>query len=345
MSHANLPLFVPHAGCPHACSFCNQRVISGRRRGPTPAEVAALCEEGLRTRAGRLGETEIAFFGGSFTAIDRAYMLSLLQATLPYTGQGGFAGVRVSTRPDAVDSEVLALLRKHRVVAVELGAQSMDDRVLLANGRGHTAADLRRGAALVREAGLQLGLQMMTGLYRSTDALDYQTAKALADLRPDTVRIYPTVVIRGTALEALWRAGAYQPPGPRQAAECCAGLLELFHSRGIPVIRLGLHADELLAGEAVAGAYHPALRELAEGALYRRKLSALLPAGCREAAIAVCRREYSKAVGHQRSNLKYFQSRGVTLHLRGDAALGPYELRLMEGGMAGAAQIAGDTGL
>ncbi|WP_308753821.1 radical SAM protein, partial [uncultured Anaerotruncus sp.] len=178
MRHANLAVFVPHAGCPRRCSFCSQKSISGAREAPTGESVSALCAESARSLAGADTDAEIAFFGGSFTAIDRAYMLELLEAAAPFVG-GAFRGIRVSTRPDAVDGEVLDLLRRYGVTAVELGAQSMDDGVLMKNRRGHTAADVERAARLVREAGFELGLQMMTGLYGSDEARDFRTAERL----------------------------------------------------------------------------------------------------------------------------------------------------------------------
>ena len=142
MGHANISVFVPHIGCPHQCSFCNQCSISGQQTAPTPQTVRATCKEAMRLRAGKLRDTELAFFGGSFTAIEREYMVSLLEAAQPFLGADGFAGIRLSTRPDAVDGEILLLLQQYGVTAIELGVQSMNDRVLRANGRGHTAQDV-----------------------------------------------------------------------------------------------------------------------------------------------------------------------------------------------------------
>ena len=260
MGHANISVFVPHIGCPHQCSFCNQRSISGQQTAPTPQMVRATCEEAMRLRAGKLRDTELAFFGGSFTAIERGYMLSL--------GQGGFAGIRISTRPDAVDGEILRLLQQYGVTAIELGVQSMSDRVLRANSRGHTAQDVLQSAERIRQAGYELGLQMMTGLYESSVEDDWNTARQIAALSPKTVRIYPTITIRGTELENLYRQGLYRPMELERAVEECSGLLRFFTEREIQVIRLGLHAQESLMQDYVAGPYHPAFRELCEGRLY-----------------------------------------------------------------------------
>ena len=184
MRHANIALFVPHIGCPHRCSFCDQNAISGAERPPEPADVTAACETALQSLGSRAAEAEIAFFGGSFTAIDRGYMLRLLDAARPYVRAGKVRGIRLSTRPDAVEPEVLSLLREYGVTTIELGAQSMDDRVLALNGRGHTADQVRRAACRVREMGFSLGLQMMTGLPGDTPEGAWYTARELASPLP-----------------------------------------------------------------------------------------------------------------------------------------------------------------
>ena len=148
MGHANVSVFVPHIGCPNQCSFCNQRSISGQQQAPTPEEVQEICRQAISLRKGQLDDTQLAFFGGSFTAIRRDYMLSLLQAVQPFLGEGGFAGIRISTRPDAINEEILDILQQYHVTAIELGVQSMNDRVLRLNKRGHTAEDVVKAAAL-----------------------------------------------------------------------------------------------------------------------------------------------------------------------------------------------------
>ena len=165
MKHANVSIFVPHNGCPHQCSFCSQRSITGQQSQPTPEDVRRTLDQAVRDLGERIHESEIAFFGGSFTAIDRRYMISLLDTAYQYVKQYNFTGIRLSTRPDAVDAEVLRLLRDYGVTSIELGAQSMDDRILGLNGRGHTSRDVEEASALIQEFGFSLGLQMMTGLY------------------------------------------------------------------------------------------------------------------------------------------------------------------------------------
>ncbi|MDE6723569.1 MAG: radical SAM protein, partial [Eubacterium sp.] len=208
MKKGNISIFVPHIGCPQKCSFCNQNTITGSHSAPTPDDVKTAVETALQ-RADY--EYEIAFFGGSFTAIKRDYMISLLEAAKPYIESGRVKGIRCSTRPDAVDDEVLSLLKSYGVTAVELGAQSMNDMVLSANLRGHTADDVRNASKLIQKYGFELGLQMMTDLYLSSPEMDIETAKEIIKLNPDTVRIYPTVTLKNTYLEKLMHEGKYTP--------------------------------------------------------------------------------------------------------------------------------------
>lgn len=183
MKHSNISVFVPHVGCPHKCSFCDQRTISGAQSLPRGNYVRQVCEQALR-EVRSPEDTEIAFFGGSFTAVPRDYMLELLEAAREYVGEGKFRGIRCSTRPDCISTEVLELLKGFGVTAIELGAQSMKDEVLAANERGHTAQDVVNASRLIKDYGFELGLQMMTGLYKSSLADDMETARKIADLAP-----------------------------------------------------------------------------------------------------------------------------------------------------------------
>ncbi|MBQ3903792.1 MAG: radical SAM protein, partial [Eubacterium sp.] len=209
MKKGNISIFVPHNGCPQQCSFCNQKTITGQAYQPTAKDVDEAVQKALRKKGYKF---EIAFFGGSFTAIDRAYMTELLDAAEPYVKSGAVSGIRISTRPDYIDDEILTLLKSKGVTAIELGAQSMDDEVLSANLRGHTAADVVNASKLIKSYGFELGLQMMTGLYLDTDEKDIETARKIIELKPETVRIYPTVVLKGTYLEELYDGKAYRPP-------------------------------------------------------------------------------------------------------------------------------------
>ena len=275
-------------------------------------------------------DAEIAFFGGSFTAVDRDYMIGLLEAAHEYIAQGKVAGIRVSTRPDAIDDGVLTILKQYGVTSIELGAQSMRDEVLEMNRRGHTASDVINASVLIKEYGFSLGLQMMTGLYGDDNVGARYTARQLASLRPDTVRIYPTVVLEGTELAEKMRTGEYIPQGYEDAAELCAQLLRFFEHKRINVIKLGLHASDGVEGSMVGGAYHPAFRELCEGILYyrliRRTLSEQFPDGG-DYIVYVPKADISKATGQKKSNILRLALEGWNVRIKGDDAIDGKETR------------------
>jgi len=255
-----LPVFVPHLGCPFQCVFCNQKRISGFC---SQADSETVCSV-IRNAGLEKGSTEsyeLAFYGGSFTAIPIERQQELLTAASDFVRRGGT--LRLSTRPDAITEEGLALLKEHGVSTIEIGCQSMDEDVLRQSGRGHTAEDCVKAAGLIKEKGFQLITQMMTGLPGDSLAKAIDTAQQLIALRPDGVRIYPTVIVRDTPLYDLWLQGNYQEHTVNCAVEWCSVLLPMFQQSGIPVIRLGLNpTEELSGGQAVGGAYHPAFGEL-----------------------------------------------------------------------------------
>lgn len=325
--HANIALFVPHIGCPHRCSFCDQRAITGVRRPPAAADVHAAVQAAMAGAGYDPANTEIAFFGGSFTAIDPAYMCELLDAAHVHVQNGGVRGIRISTRPDAIDAGILALLKAKGVTTIELGAQSMVDAVLGANGRGHTAAQVIKASKDIRAAGFSLVLQMMTGLHKDTDAGAVYTAEQLAACGPDAVRIYPAVTLRNTRLAALYAAGEYRPPSLEEAVALCARLLMFFRGRHIPVIRLGLHSIE--KDTYVAGPWHPAFRELCESRLYLQAARTQL---CKQGSYAlyVHPAAVSKMVGQGRANIAFLQQIGYNCHVYGDESLSLFEVKCEE---------------
>lgn len=266
MKHINVALFVPDEGCPHRCSFCNQKTISGKVTRLNVDEIDTAVEIAVKSIG--CNEGEIAFFGGSFTAIDKEYMTLLLERAYKYVKAGLFRGIRISTRPDCINRDVLEILKHYGVTAIELGCQSMNDRVLELNRRGHTQRDVELSAALIKEYGFEFGVQMMTGLYGDSDEGSVETAERLIALSPDTVRIYPTIVLEGTMLCELYCKGEYNPQSVEEAAELCKKLLVMFESSDIKVIRLGLHSGGNVEEGFVAGPYHPAFREICESKIY-----------------------------------------------------------------------------
>ena len=275
--HANIPVFIPHEGCPNACVFCNQRVITGVKdtadRDIRPEIDAALASILLPPT-----DVQIAFFGGSFTGIDRTLMLRLLDDAYAYVRAGKVDSIRLSTRPDYISAEILDILKSYGVKSVELGIQSMDDTVLALSARGHTAADSERACKLVKAYGFELVGQMMLGLPGSTEESDVFTAKELVRLHCDACRIYPTVVFENTELCRMATNGAYRPLSAEEAVTRGASVLDVLLKGGVTPIRIGLQATEALSDgtDVYAGANHSALGEKIESEFYKRLLEASL---------------------------------------------------------------------
>ena len=329
MKHANISLFVPHMGCPHQCSFCNQKTISGSVKALTPVEVTGtLTKALLDNNAPEF--TEIAFFGGSFTAIPRDYMITLLEATRPFIESGAFCGIRISTRPDAISEEILDILKAYKVTAIELGAQSTDEEVLSLNGRGHKREHIINASRLIKKKGFSLGLQMMTGLLGDTDEKSLNTCEDIIALEPDTVRIYPTIVLEGTRLGELYKKGEYKPQSLDEATELCSKLLKRFFDNNIKVIRLGLHSGGNVEDGYIAGPYHPAFGELCESKIYLNIVKQKLlenKEGKRSVTVFVNDREISKMTGQRGSNKKALYDYGYIVTVKGDKSLNKYEVK------------------
>lgn len=332
MKHINVALFVPHEGCPQQCVFCNQRHISGKTARLSAKNIDEAVSAAGDAWAGTDDKREIAFFGGSFTAIDRDYMLELLQAAHPYIDGKRFTGIRISTRPDAIDPEICRLLKQYGVTAIELGAQSMSDSVLAMNRRGHTAQDVVDASAFIKTHGFELGLQMMTGMYGSSPEDCLLTARKIVALKPKTVRIYPTVVLRGTHLEQLTATGEYHPQTLEEAIPLCAELLKIFFGSGIDVIRLGLHSGGGVEEGYLAGPYHPAFRELCDATIYleraRQALHDSIPEGG-QATLCVTQNGVSQMTGHKRENLAILESEGYRCKVRPCPGLKKYQVTVM----------------
>ena len=312
-----VPVFVPHLGCPHACVFCNQNRISGTLRPASAEDVKKAIADAASLP--REGKRQLAFYGGSFTAIPVEEQEALLSAARHALERGEIDSIRLSTRPDAIDGKTLDRLAAYGVETIELGAQSMDEGVLRLSCRGHSAADVERASRMIRARGFSLILQMMTGLPGDTEEKDLETARRLIALQPEGVRIYPTVIVRDTALEKLWERGAYREHTVEDAVRVCARLLPLFEEAGIPVIRLGLNpTEELSGGAALGGAYHPALGELVKSRVLRNRAEALLagPPPKSRVLLTVGRGKTSQMTGQHRENLRWLCKRFELAEIR-----------------------------
>ncbi|HMM21424.1 MAG TPA: radical SAM protein [Selenomonadales bacterium] len=312
MKHYIIPIFIPHLGCPNQCVFCNQRLITGASAEVTVEQVRAIIA-GHLARISEPRRVEIAFYGGSFTALPAARQIELLAPARQALEDGAVDAIRVSTRPDAVDCQRIERLIEFGVGTIELGAQSLDDAVLASAGRGHSAADTAKAAALIKSYALQCGIQLMPGLPGEDWPSLIRTAGQVVRLRPDFTRVYPTIVIAGTQLAALYQAGRYAPLALDSAVARAAYLKLLFESAGIPVIRTGLQATEDLNADTVlAGPYHPAFGELVESFWYRMLVARLLdcfPAKRPEKLTVVHhRRDASKVRGLNNRNTAYWRS-------------------------------------
>lgn len=320
MKQATIAFFIPHLGCPQMCSFCNQRQISGTEQPPTAADVQKTCEEAIAQIAakGRTQKTEIAFFGGSFTAIDPQYMLTLLKAAYPFVKAGKVSGIRVSTRPDAIDEQVLETLKNYGVTTIELGAQSMCNNVLEMAVRGHSAEDVENAARLIKAAGINLGLQMMLGLKGDSAEGALYTAKKIVSLAPCDVRIYPTVVLAGTQLAMQYQNGDYTPLTLKDGVALSATLMQMFEGAGINVIRVGLHASRDIEKSMVCGCYHPAFRELCESYIMLEKMKQAVQNGQfsdNNLLVYVNPQNLSKAVGQRKQNIGEMAKLGYSIKI------------------------------
>lgn len=304
--HINIPVFIPHYGCPNDCVFCNQKKITGKKSYDR-SEVIRDIETALSTIDKDNAEVELAFFGGSFTAIPRNEMLELLEVSDRFMERGLIDSVRLSTRPDAISGEILDILISHGVKTVELGLQSFSDTVLEASRRGHTASQSEYACKLIKDYGFTLIGQMMVGLPSSTADDEIMTADTICRLGCDGARIYPTVVFPDTALMDMTRSGLYTPLSNDEAIERTAKVIGVFAQNNTKIIRIGLCANETLSGEEFKGNYHPAIGELSVNRYYLDKMTELLlrePATEGKTAVfSVSRGRISQAVGQKRRNI------------------------------------------
>lgn len=307
-----IPIFVPHLGCPNDCTFCNQRKISGQLKEVTPNDVRETIDFYLSNFKEKDAKKEVAFYGGSFTGIDKEIQESLLGAVYDYIKDKKIDSIRVSTRPDYINKEILKRLKKYKVKTIELGVQSTNDYVLKKCKRGHTYEDVIKASKLIKRYGFTLGHQMMIGLPESAEADDIQTAKDLIKLRPKIVRIYPVLVIKGTELEKEYKEGIYEPLTINQAVERCKELCYLFGKKKINVIRIGLQNTDTICAptnegsEVVAGPYHETFRQLVESSIYYDTILEKIKkinTKVKEVEVLVHPQNVNNVVGYKRENI------------------------------------------
>ena len=308
-----IPIFIPHLGCPYACVFCNQAKITGKNKQVKPEEVKKIIEQYLDGFKDKDAKVEVAFFGGSFTAIDKEIQKNLLEAAYEYVKLGKVDSIRISTRPDYIDKETLKMLKKYKVKTIELGVQSTNNYILKRAKRGHTFEDVKKASRLIRFYGFTLGHQMMIGLPDSTELDEINTAKSLIKLKPKIVRIYPVLVIKGTELEKDYNNGEYEPLSVVQAVERSKKVAELFNKKKINVIRIGLqNTDEITDpnnpnSEVVAGPYHPAFRQLVEASVWYDAIVSKIKefnVKVKEVEIRANSDDINNIIGHKKENVE-----------------------------------------
>ena len=315
VKHHIIPIFVPHVGCPHDCVFCNQKKITGKSTDMTSEEVDNTIKSYLETIPKTNQTLEVAFYGGSFTAIDRDIQKEFLTVANSYKVKGLIDKIRLSTRPDCIDIDVLNLLKSHGVDTIELGVQSLDQQVLDESNRGHSRKDVYDAVVLIKKFDFNLGLQMMLGLPGDTKDKSLETARELIKLKPDLVRIYPTLIVKDTYLETLYEEKSYKPLSVDEAVKISSILLMMFESYNINVIRVGLQPTENIcseSGEVIGGPFHPSFRQLVESEIYTLILSEFLSENNikdNDIKIRVNNKDISNLVGQKRKNIKHIREK------------------------------------
>ena len=326
-----IPIFVPHLGCPNDCIFCNQKSISGQKENITKEKVKQIIDNYLENIKKEEAGIEIAFYGGSFTAIETKLQEELLETAYQYIEEGKVESIRISTRPDCINKEILKRLKKYKVKTIELGVQSANDYILKRTNRGHTFADVKKASKMIRWNGFKLGYQIMVGLPESTRIDEINTAKSLIKLKPKMVRIYPVLVVKNTKLEKEYEEGKYEPLPLVQAVEVCKELVRMFADKKIEIIRVGLQSTEEIAepekkhSEVIAGPYHPAFRQLVESALWYDAIVGKikkLNVKVKEVEVTVNPIDANNVIGHKKENiLKLKDTYDVDLILQQDETI------------------------
>jgi histone acetyltransferase (RNA polymerase elongator complex component) len=266
-----IPIFLPHAGCPHQCVFCNQTSITGfTRDSVSPEKVEMQILEFLEYKGNVRRMIQVAFYGGNFLGLEKEYIERLLNVSTKFITNKRIDAIRFSTRPDTIDHDRIEIIKNYPVTTIEIGVQSMDDSVLATIKRGHSASDTQRAVALLKDRHYEIGLQMMAGLPDEDEASSLFTAHRIGELEPDFVRIYPTIVLKNSPLARWYRNGTYRPWSLERSVAQVKKLYLFFKKRGIRVIRMGIQASEDLESDAaiLAGPYHPAFGHMVHSEIF-----------------------------------------------------------------------------
>lgn len=305
LRHSNIPIFLPQLACPHQCIFCNQNHISSQTNVPTPHETQTIIERNLATIPQNY-DIQIAFFGGSFTCLPLGTQESYLQVAQPFIKNGSVSGIRISTRPDYIDDDILSMLKRYHVTDIELGAQSTNNTVLKLSGRGHDRNAIQKASKRINAHGFQLGLQMMLGLPGDTLETALQTARDIITFGAKTTRIYPTLVVADTPLAKLYTQGKYTPLTLSEAVTWTSRIYTLFVEKNITVLKVGLHPNKDFTSNKylLAGPFHPSFKELVLTELWNKRFENLMQNDCKikNISIFVPKDEINNAIGYDSKN-------------------------------------------
>jgi histone acetyltransferase (RNA polymerase elongator complex component) len=308
-----IPFFIPHQGCPHQCLFCNQRSITGAVRSSRVIEdeIASTITEWLRLRR-RREATQFAFYGGSFTCLPLSLQQSMLEVVQPWLMSGEIDCIRLSTRPDCIDTSSGEFLRRYGVRLVELGMQSLDSAVLEASLRGHSVQDCIEAVGHLQRASLEVGIQLMPGLPGESRLSFMRTVKTAVSLRPAFLRLYPVVVVNHSGLADMYKKGEYVPLTLNMAVVLTAWARRLCRDAGVRVVRMGLQPSESLEKNLVAGPYHPAFGELVLSREWLRRTRRILAAYPGEMIkMTISARDVSAFIGSRKSNRTRLKELGL----------------------------------
>ena len=337
-----IPIFVPNLGCPMECTFCSQEKITGKQTNVTADDVKKTIEYYLKNFKDSSKYVEVAFFGGSFTGIDVEIQKELLEAAYEYIKAKKVNSIRISTRPDYINKEILKMLKKYHVKTIELGVQSSNNYILSKSKRGHTFEDVIKASKLIRMYGFRLGHQMMVGMPESTELDEINTAKDLIKLKPKMVRIYPVLVIKGTELAEEYKNGEYVPLTIEQAVERCKEIIYMFRKKKIDVIRVGLQNTNEITDPGKDGSevqtepYHPAFRKLVEDSMWYDSIAEKIKKinmKVKEVEITVNPESVNNVIGHKKENVnKLKEMYDVDIAVKPDEnmKLGKFEINVVE---------------
>ena len=310
-----IPIFLPHAGCPHQCVFCNQTSITGVGRDTvSPEKVEQKIIKFLGYKGNDLRPVQVAFYGGNFLGMEKDYIERLLNVPAKFVKNKEVDAIRFSTRPDTINHDQIEMIKNYPVTTIEIGVQSMDDRVLDMAKRGHTVLDTQKAVVRLKERGYTIGLQMMVGLPEEDEAGSLSTAYRISELEPDFVRIYPTIVLKNSLLARWYKNGTYRPWSLERSIAHVKTLYLFFKKKNIPVIRMGLQASEDLdSGDAVlTGPYHPAFGHMVYSQIFLDMATAILEKKQifhEKVVLSVHPRSISKMKGMKNHNVEILKKR------------------------------------